>query len=257
MEETVPAVAEQSANVALTDANGEVQNTPLATAADGALEEKQVDTPKTFTQAEVDALVQKRLLKEERRVHRRIEQQLRESQQAEALKPPTREAYRDDDAYLQAQVEHLAERKAAEKLEQRARAQEAERRQEAFLEKAEKVAERYPDFQAVVSNPTLSINDAMAEFIADSDHGADLAYHLGKNPMKAAQIAQMSPIKAARELSRIESELSQKQAKPVSKAPAPISPISGVGASSKEPSEMTDAEFAKWRKSQIAQRNSR
>jgi len=254
MEVAVQAVAEQSANVELADANSEVQNTPEATAAEGTVETKQAEPAKTFTQAEVDALVQKRLLKEERRVHRRIEQQLREQQQSQALTPPERNAYQDDSAYLQAQVEHLAERKAAEKLEQRERAQEADRRQEAFLEKAEKVAERYPDFQAVVSNPTLPINEAMAEFIADSDQGADIAYHLGKNPMKAAQIAQMSPIKAARELTRIESELSQTQAKPVSKAPAPITPIAGVGASSKSPSEMTDAEFAKWRKSQIANR---
>lgn len=257
MEEAVQAVAEQSAEVALTDSNSEAQNTPLATAAEGATETKQDEPAKTFTQAEVDALVQKRLLKEERRVHRRIEQQLRESQQAEALKPPERQAFRDDDAYLQAQVEHLAEKRAAEKLEQRKLAEEAASRQEAFFEKAEKASERYSDFQAVVSNPTLPINEAMAEFIADSDHGADVAYHLGKNPMTAAQIAQMSPMKAARELARIESEVSQKQAKPVSKAPAPINPIAGVGASSKSPSEMTDAEFAKWRKSQIAQRNSR
>jgi hypothetical protein len=255
MTEAVQAVAEQSAPVALADVTSEVQDTPLATAADGALEEKQAEPAKTFTQAEVDALVQKRLLKEERRVHRRIEQQLRQTQQAEALRPPQREAFRDDNSFLQAHVEHLAEQKAAEKLEQRKQAEEAERRQEAFLEKAEKVAERYPDFQAVVSNPTLPINDAMAEYIADSDHGADLAYHLGKNPMKAAQIAQLSPIKAARELARIESELSQKQARPVSKAPAPITPIAGVGASSKSPSEMTDAEFAKWRRSQIANRS--
>jgi hypothetical protein len=257
MEEAVQAVAEQSAPVALADVNSEAQNTPLATAADGALEPKQVEPAKTFTQAEVDALVQKRLLKEERRVHRRIEQQLRDSQQQQALRPPERDAYRDDDAYLHAQVEHLAEKRAAEKLQERSRADEASRRQEAFLEKADKVAERYADFQAVVSNPTLPINDAMAEYIADSDHGAEVAYHLGKNPMKAAQIAQMSPIKAARELARIESEVSQVQAKPVSKAPAPITPIAGVGASSKSPSDMTDAEFAKWRKSQISQRNSR
>ena len=42
-----------------------------------------------------------------------------------------------------------------------------------------------------------------SEFIAESDQGADIAYHLGKNPMKAAQIAQMSPVKAARELTRL------------------------------------------------------
>jgi hypothetical protein len=229
-------------------------NTPEATAADGVVEEKQVEqSAKTFTQAEVDALIQKRLLKEERRVHRRIEQQLRQSQQAEALKEPKREAFGDDQAYLQAQVEHLAEKKAAEKLEERKKAEEAERRHDAFLEKAEKAAERYPDFQAVVSNPSLPISEAMAEFIAESDQSADLAYHLGKNPMKAAQIAQMSPIKAARELARIETELSQPPK--TSNAPPPINPIgSNKSSGQKDPADMSPSEFAKWRKEQIARR---
>ena len=93
-------------------------NTPEATAADGEVEEpKQEEQSKTFTQAEVDALVQKRLLKEERRVHRRIEQQMRESQQQQVRQqPPERQSYQDDEAYLRAHIEHLAEQKAAEKL---------------------------------------------------------------------------------------------------------------------------------------------
>jgi hypothetical protein len=254
MEETVQSVAEQSANVALTDVNSEAQTTPEVTAAEGSAgEEKQADQAKTFTQAEVDALIQKRLLKEERRVHRRLEQQLRQSQQSEALKEPKRESFGDDQAYFQAQIEHLAEKKAAEKLEQRKQAEEAERRNEAFLEKAEKASERYPDFQAVVSNPTLPINDAMAEFIADSDHGAEVAYFLGKNPTKAAQIAQMSPIKAARELVRLEAELSQPPK--TSSAPPPINPIgSNKSSGQKDPADMSQAEFAKWRKEQIAKR---
>ena len=82
-------------------------NTPPVTAADGVVEPKQDEQPKTFTQAEVDALIQKRLLKEERRVHRRIEQQLREQKQAEVLKiEPKRDDFRDDEAFTQAQIDH-------------------------------------------------------------------------------------------------------------------------------------------------------
>lgn len=208
------------------------QNTPLETAADGVVEQKQEAQPKTFTQEEVDALVQKRLLKEQRRITRDLDRQLREQQQSKNLQPPEREAFRDDEAFIQAQVEHLAEKKAAEKLAERERESQRERLSESFIEKAEKASERYADFQSVVSNPALPINDAMAEFIAESDLGPDVAYHLGKNPMKAAQIAQMSPIKAARELTRIEAEIAARpQVKP-SKAPAPISPVGNRGKSS-------------------------
>lgn len=218
-------------------------NTPKATAADGVVETKQDEPVKTFTQQEVDALIQKRLLKEERRVHRRIEQQQREQQQREVLeRPPERTEFRDDDAYLQAQIEHRAEVKATERLAERERVQQQERVTESFLEKAEKASERYADFQTVVSNPTLAINEGMAEFIADSDMGADLAYHLGKNPLKATQIAQMSPIKAARELSRIEAELASKPKATPSQAPEPISPVGsrGKASSSALPSDEDD-----------------
>lgn len=237
------AVAEQSVPVELNDENLEVQNTPEATAAKGDVETKQEEPAKTFTQAEVDALIQKRLLKEERRVHRRIEQQLREQQQARVLsEEPKRESFMDDEAFTQAQIEHLAEVKAAQKLAERERAQQQERLAETFIEKAEKAKERYSDFDTVVGNPVLTINAEMAEFIAESDHGPDVAYYLGKNPSKAAQIAALSPIKAARELTRLEAELASKpQAKP-SQAPEPINPVGSRSKSSSSslPSDSDD-----------------
>jgi len=225
-------------------------NTPEGTAPDGVVETKQAEPAKTFTQAEVDAMVQKRLLKEERRVHRRIEQQLREQQEAQTREvAPKRESFQDDDAYLQAHIEHLAEQRAAEKIAIREQQSRQERTTEAFLEKAEKAIERYADFNAVVGNPQLAINDAMAEFISDSDQGPDVAYFLGKNPTRAAQIAQMTPIKAARELTRIEAELSAKPKPRLSNAPAPITPIGGASGAIKPTGDMTDAEYAKWRRS--------
>lgn len=201
--------------------------------ASGEVVETQQEESKLFTQAEMDAAIQKRLLKEERRVHRRIEQQMREQAETKIREvEPERESYRDEEAYLQAQIEHLAEKRAEEKLSQRERAILAEKSRDAFTERAEKAEERYPDFQTVVGNPALSINEGMAEFISDSDAGPDVAYYLGKNPMKALQIAQMSPFKAARALMEIEKDISSKpQAKP-SKAPEPITPVGSRGKSS-------------------------
>jgi hypothetical protein len=233
-------------------------NTPEGTAPDGLVEETKQVEEKRFTQAELDAAIQKRLLKEERRVHRRIEQQLRDQQQQEVLKiEPKRETFVDDQAYQQAQVEHLAEVKAAEKLAERERAKEAERRTESFLDKAEKATERYPDFHSVVSNPSLPINEAMTEFIAESDLGADVAYYLGKNPGKAHEISQLSPIRAARELGKIESELAARPKANPSKAPEPISPVGqrGKASVSSLPSDSDDIET--WMKKEQARMRSR
>lgn len=250
--QAAPVELNEVATVAPTDVNPGDGNAPEVTAAEGVAEQKQVEERK-FSQAEVDALIQKRLLKEERRLNKRIQDELRKSQQSQTLQEPKREAFADDDAFLRAQVEHLAEKKATERLAERERQQQAERVQEAFLERAEKAAERYPDFHAVVGNPTLPINEAMAEFIADSDQGADVAYYLGKNPLKAAQISQMSPVRAARELAKIEAELAQPPK--TSNAPPPIRPLGANGSSGqKDPADMSASEFAKWRKEQIAKR---
>ena len=250
--------ADLSAPVVSDDAKPEL-NTPPGTAPGGEVDVTQQDEPaKTFTQAEVDALVQKRLMKEERRVHRRVEQQLREQSEAQTREiEPRRDAFRDDQAFYEAQIEHLAEKKAAEKLTQREQASEANRRSESFIEKADKASERYADFQSVVSNPQLRINDEMAEFISESDLGADVAYFLGKNPTKAAEIAGLSPIKAARELTRIESELAARPKTTPSKAPEPISPVGvrGKASSSSLPSDADDIDT--WMRKEQARTRSR
>lgn len=243
--------------VELNDENTEVL-TPEVTATPGEVEQKQDEPAKTFTQAEVDALVQKRLLKEERRVHRRVEAQFRDQQNAQtAAVEPKRDAYQDDQAYFNAQVEHLAEKRSTEKLAERESRQAADQRNESFIEKAEQAAERYPDFQAVVGNPALRINDEMAEFISESDTGADVAYFLGKNPTKAAEISQLSPIKAARALARIESELAARPKATPSKAPEPISPVGvrGKASSSSLPSDSDDIET--WMRKEQARARSR
>lgn len=242
-------LAEQSAPVVTADENA-VPNTPEATAADGEVETKQAE--RTFTQAELDAAIQKRLLKEERRVHRRVEQQLREQAQRPAPEAPKREAFADDEAFLGAHIQHQARQQAEQLFAERERAREVERRNETFLAKAEAVAERYADFDEVIGNPALPINDAMAEFISDSDVGPELAYHLGKNPLKAARIAEMSPIKAARELTRLEAELVSKPKPKTSNAPEPITPVGirGKATTSSLPSD--DDDIATWMRKEQA-----
>lgn len=221
------------------------------TAPETTEEVKQAEPEKTFTQAELDAAIQKRLLKEARRVHRHVEQQYREQAEASAREvAPKRDAFGDDEAYLNAQIDHLAEKKAAEKFEQRTNATKAEKAQEAFAEKAEGAKSRYADFDAVVSNPALAINAGMVEFISDSDAGPDLAYFLGKNPEKAAEIAALSPIKAARELTRIEAELAHKPTPKTSSAPAPITPVGTRGSA---PPSIANADFSEYKKLRVSQ----
>lgn len=235
-----PVVDNEVTNVALQDAKPQ-ENAPEVTAAEGEADKEQgKPQDRVFTQAELDAAVQKRLIREQRRW-------MKQMQEAKPpLQEPVRESFRDEQAFSTAQLEYLAEKKAEQKLKEREKAQQAERMQESFLEKAEKAAERYPDFQTVVSNPALHITDAMVEYFAESDLGGEVAYHLGKNPLKAAAIAQMTPIKAARELARIETELASKPKATPSKAPEPINPVGSRGTPRSSALPSDDDDVSTW-----------
>lgn len=234
------------------DVKAPEQDTTLDTAANADVETKQEAPAKTFTQEELDAALQKRLAKEERKWTRKMEAAIAEKQVV-PKEEPRRESFRDDEAYLNAHIEHLAEQKAAEKLAQRERMQkeqvEAEEREkltEAFQTRAESVRKNNPDFDDVISDDRLTkanvVSDAMVDFIADSDIGADVLYYLGKNIKESQRIAELSPTKAVKELVKIESELASKPQRQT-KAPPPISPItSNSGSAHKSPSDSDDIE---------------
>lgn len=239
-----PVVTDEAQNLA-----PEQTNTGTTEAqTDGADGGKESPVPRTYTEEElrerIERATAKAAAKAERRAFREATQRIQNA--APAQKAPERDDFRDDTAYTQAQLEYLAERKAEEKLRQREESAKAERMQETLHERLDKAAENYTDFHAVVSNPNLPINDAMAEFIADSEQGGEIAYHLGKNPQKAAQIAQMSPVKAARELAKLESELANKPKAKPSNAPEPIKPVGNRGPSSASSMPSDDDDIATW-----------
>ena len=180
---------------------------------------------KTFTQEELDAIVGKRLAREQRKWER---EQSRRAQPAPtpAELPPV-ENFDSVDAYAEA----LAERKAEELLARR----ELERQQMDFLDayhdREEDARSKYDDFEQVAYNPKLPISTAMAETIQASDIGPDIAYYLGSNPKETARIAALkSPILQAKEIGKIEAKMaSEPVLKKTTSAPPPIAPISGRG----------------------------
>ena len=183
---------------------------------------------KTFTQEELDAIVGKRLAREQRKWER---EQARKAQTAPApaeLPPP--EQFDSVDAYADA----LAARKAEQLLAQR----ELERQKmdllEAYHDREEEARGKYDDFEQVAYNPKLPISNAMAETIQASEIGPDIAYYLGSNPKEAARIAALnSPILQAKEIGKIEVKIaSEPVLKKTTSAPPPIAPISGRSAGS-------------------------
>ena len=185
-------------------------------------EQKAEETPKTFTQEELDAIVSKRLAREQRKWEREQQQHAEQRQQVnpESL---TREQFGSDGEFLEAMADLKANQKIAER-ERQARQRDVI---SSYHEREEVARDKYDDFQQVAYNPKLPITEVMAESIQSSDIGPDVAYYLGSNPKEAERISRLAPIVQAKEIGRIEAKLAAEppSAKKTSSAPAPISPV--------------------------------
>lgn len=205
---------------------------PEATAApasdtdNSAPEPKPADQLKTFTQEELDAIVSKRLAREQRKWER--EQKTKVS----APPPPAEPLKPDDFTNAQAYAEAMAERKAQELLAQREAEAQAAAMLDAYHDREEDARSKYDDFEQVAYNPKLPVTETMAQTIQSSEIGPDVIYWLGSNPKEADRIARLSPLLQAREIGKIEARLaSNPPAKKTSTAPAPIAPVTARAAS--------------------------
>ena len=185
--------------------------------------EKTAEAAKTFSQEDVDALIGKRLAREQRKWEREQTAKQAEMQvkRAPAEIPPI-EQFNSPDEYADA----LAEKKAEELLARREQAKAQSAIIESYHDLEEEARTKYDDFEQVAYNPKLPITDAMAQTIQSSDVGPDMAYYLGSNPKEAERISRLSPLSQAKELGKIEAKLSDNPpVKKTSNAPAPIAPI--------------------------------
>lgn len=245
-----------------------VENTEGQTQEDQTAEENA--DPDGEAEAEEKSESQKR--RERKKAH---EQRLREEhqklkeenerlrQQAEldsGFGDPPKESDYDDYGQYQADLAaHKAMQALAARDSQRSKAEmdrreEAERalqqqimqeRMESLNEQKLSARERYADFDQVFES--AYIPQHVADMVIESDQAADVAYHLGKNPVVARQIAQMPPLAAARELGRIEAQMSAPKPRTQSKAPEPITPVRPAASAAKDPDKMSSDEYRAWR----------
>lgn len=228
---------------------------------------------KTFTQEQVNELIEKRLAKAERKAAREREKLLqmavngRQPEKQPEAQPevdgaPKREDFASYEDYLEARADWKAEQKAKAIIEQRERERvEAEARKQAEtkaktwqqrLKEAEKEIE---DIHEILEDSEAPLTQPMLEAITDSDIGPKIAVHLAKHPEEAERIANLSPIAQVREITKLETKLSaepQPPKKEPSKAPDPITPVGGkAGKVSDKPSDEDSIED--WLKKREAQ----
>jgi hypothetical protein len=178
-------------------------------------EDQTTDTPKSFTQEELDAIVGKRLAREQRKWER--EQAQRTVPTAPSELPPP-DQFDSVETYAKAYAEQMLREREVQK--------QRSEYVEAYHDREEDARGKYDDFEQVAYNPNLRITTVMAETIQTSDVGPDVAYYLGSNPKEADRISRLSPILQAKEIGRIEATLvSNPPVKKSSSAPTPISPV--------------------------------
>lgn len=188
---------------------------------------------KTFTQDELEAIVKKRLDREQRKWERqRVQQPV--AQPPKQLPPA--EQFESTEAYAEA----LATQKAEQLLAQREAQKQQAELLEAYHDREEQAREKYDDYERVALNPKLPITDVMAETIRASDVGPDVAYYLGANPKEAERISRLPPILQAKEIGKIEVKVSSEPpVKKTTSAPAPLNPVA-ARASTKGVVDTTD-----------------
>ena len=205
---------------------------PEATAAPESVDttpEEQQPT-KSFSQEELDAIVSKRLAREQRKWEREQAQRLAEQQARQPVAPPPAP---DDFESAQQYAEALAEQKARELLAQREAAAQQAALLDSYKDLEEEARDRYEDFEQVAYNPNLPVTDHMAQAIQASEIGPEVIYWLGSNPKEAGRIARLSPILQAKEIGKIEANLtSNPPVKKTSTAPAPLAPVTATRSNS-------------------------
>jgi hypothetical protein len=193
----------------------ELEATAAPVADDTRPEEQTTEATKTFTQEELDAIVGKRLAREQRKWER--EQAQRTAPTAPSELPPP-DQFDSVETYAKAYAERLLQEREVQK--------QRSEYVEAYHDREEDARGKYDDFEQVAYNPNLRITTVMAETIQTSEVGPDVAYYLGSNPKEADRISRLSPILQAKEIGKIEATLvSSPPVKKSSSAPAPISPV--------------------------------
>lgn len=210
---------------------------------------------KTFTQAELNEIIQKEKAKAEAKAERRALKAYRETlerfapqqpnqQPQPANDRPARDKYANDEDWVEAVTDWKLEKREREVVQQQQQA-----KAKTVADKTENIyaeAQKIPGFDREAFDE-LPLTPAIANALIDSDVPAKLMHHLASHPEEAERIAGLSPARQAAEIGKLETKLAS--APKVSNAPAPIKPIGTRGsATNSDPSKMTMEEYAAFRK---------
>ena len=211
---------------------------PETAAGEEEVKQEEQSEAKSFSQEELDRIIQKEKAKAEARAERRALKVYAEKLEAMSNQRPQQQEVqqRNDGKPAMSQfdnvedyVEAVAEWKLAQR-DQGIRQQQVEMTQKQILDKTEKIyaqAEKTDGFDRDAFDE-LPLTQTVAQAIIDSDVAPQLMAYMSSNPEEAERIAALSPARQAAEIGKLELKVSATKVK-ASNAPAPIKPIGNRG----------------------------
>lgn len=166
---------------------------------------------------------------------------------------PSRTEYDDDDTYFKARMQYEnAKNSLRDQHMQREKkiAEEASRAEE-MLARGEN---KYEDFNEVVApllDKSFPYNEGVQAALLDSVQGPELVYILGQNLDAARKISSLPPVKAIKEINKLELRLSARKKARRSQAPPPPQKLQRGTPSTKNIGKMSQGEFEAYYKNNI------
>ena len=171
--------------------------------------------------------------------------------QPEASGKPKREDYGPDEDYVEALTDWKLEQRLPVAFQRISEQQQEQAVRSKFIESEQAVKGKYTDYDTVIAGASnVMIPEFCSAAILNSANGADIRYHLAKNPDIANSLSQMHPYAALMKIGELSAQISSEKVAPkkVPQAPPPINaPQAGsFTQAEKKPEEMTQAEYNVW-----------
>ncbi len=228
----------------------------------GMQQDAAVEAEKMLPQSQVTDLVNRERAAAAEKARRAAEEQYQaqimqmQQQQAQAQAPQMQQQGNGDESRQRAQMEKVASdyfskmQADAEEAQQRAQ---MEKVANDYYSKMNSVKEKYPDFDAVMSDFNPSSFPEIVLLASSMDNAGDVMYELAKKPEKVAsilQLAQRDQNLARKALGALAGSISQNEQAMANnrEAPAPLSrqkPSTG-GVDNSEYSSISDFKNADW-----------
>lgn len=129
---------------------------------------------------------------------------------AEENKEPVRESYKTDKEYADAMIDYRVDQKLKAREEAGHKQALTDRQREvvtSFLGRIEKAKEIVPDFEEVMSASDIEVPNDVAGYMQESELGAEIGYHLAKNPQVIERLSKLTPARQLVEIGKIEGTL--------------------------------------------------